>query len=212
MLQTQGDALAIKPYNGQFVFAEFNHQSFNYGVIEFGYGRFKTFKKGYEISAGLKLFDAYLYQPPGMKGMSLRLNQIMRKTTGKKSTSLGYKIGLAYFRQSCRYSIAEYLKEDTYYSKYNTTFSSDLLTANVEAFYNVRLAARLYLELGLGLSNGLEYVQYKGGEDGQIWKAWSGNGGPTWRDKAPGNYYHSFFTGHLRLLGAFGKPRLKTIK
>lgn len=205
LLQTQAYALVVKPYNGQFVFADFNRQSFNFGMLEFGYGYFKSFRKGYEISAGYKLFDAYIDQASNMKDMSLRFNKFFRKTTGHRSSSLGYKIGLAYTRRSCFYSDVSYSIAENDYTKSNTTYRSDLLTANLEAFYNCRLTARCYLELGLGLSNGLEHVKYLGGEIKNILP--TSHFAAIWYDTGPGNYYRSFFTAHLRLLGAFGKAK-----
>lgn len=204
-LNIQLNAVVKKPYNGKYIYTEFNNPSYYYGLLELGYGYFKKYNAGYEFSAYIKLLDNNAYQPSNTIRYGIKFNRFFRKTCGKKSSSFGYKFGFSYIKSSIYFSNTTYSKASIDYIIENTTFKSDWFASNIETFYNFRLTGRLYLELGIGITNGIEHVRYKDGEITQSHQVSAA--AAIWSGAGPGNYFKSGFTGHIRLLGAFGKTK-----
>lgn len=198
--------LKRKPFNGYYFFSESNYSRLRTVDLNFGAGKFKTKCKGFEISSTIKVFS-YDYEalPPFRIGVSI--NKFHRKLIGRRSSSIGYRIGLNYTQVRAKRQNIRYSDEAYEYSLRYGFYVSNQYMFNCETFWNKRLFGRVYFELKFGVQNGIENIQYSNSEIISKSLNYRPSTFQYWGNKGPGTYLRTNTNFSARLLFCFGKAK-----
>jgi hypothetical protein len=204
-------AFAKKPirkkcFNAQYLFIDGNHFTYTRSLLFFGFGQFKNKNKGFEFSLAAPIYqeswNSYSFET---LNTAIKFNKFRTRPIGNKSNSIGYRYGLAYYKifDRDRNGAYSYKEKGAFYK--HTHFNADRLDLNIMAFLNFRMFKRSYIELGLSLNNGIERLNYKGGD---IQEAYDTNKASyKWGDYPPGVFYRYSIMAHIKFLACFGKSK-----